>query len=385
MIRLSSGIFLSIVLFSISTASGQSSTEQLVADGMMSFSDGQYTSAKDTFEQAAYAGNAQAQTKLAEMYENGLGVPRSYVHAYAWYNHAAVSGNVLARSRRDALETRMTKSQISEAQTLARDISEGGSAVIEEGVPGSKKISVAYTFGLFSGQPFNVLEFTAFRPNATALQMVKDILSYNSIPSQSFQIVETMEVPNAAAGIQGSDRYILYNPLFMRQVAQASTTPWEAYSIMAHEIGHHLAGHTIKPGGSRPPFELEADLFSGGTLARMGASREEAIAAMMKLGSPTATASHPARDQRVAAISQGWEQARKQLGGARTTPDDTETRRMPTDDSPPQAPRNNYPSPGIARACMTPFGGCPLMSPLIQGNPCTCFTPTGGMFSGIAQ
>ena len=28
---------------------------------------------------------------------------------------------------------------------------------------------------------------------------------------------------------------------------------------VAHEIGHHLQGHTIQRGGSRPPIELEAD------------------------------------------------------------------------------------------------------------------------------
>ncbi len=376
-------IFLIVVLLwgtpSLIYAADDKISDQLVADGMLEFEGGRILSAKEKFEGAARTGNAQAQTKLAEMYETGIGVSRSYVHAYAWYNVAAANGNVLAKTRRDALEIRMSKHQLAEAQTISRGISINAYSSHANAPTGAKMITLAYTFGLFSGEPLNRLSFTAYRPSATALQMVKDILSYNSIPSQSFQVVETGDIKNAAAGIQGSERYILYNPSFMRDVADSASTRWEAYSIMAHEIGHHLAGHTIKQEGSRPPLELQADHFSGGTLARMGASLEESISAINKLGNPAATSTHPGKDERVAAITKGWNQAKELSGGSTRTSDSgavpNKKPREKQDEGSPLA---------IAGACVTPSGACNLISPTLKHTPCTCFT-FGGMFPGVAQ
>ncbi|MGV8932535.1 MAG: hypothetical protein ACOH1R_10565 [Luteimonas sp.] len=76
---------------------------------------------------------------------------------------------------------------------------------------------------------------------------------------------------------------------------------------MAHEIGHHLSGHTITEGHSRPEIELEADKFSGYVLYKMGAPLADSTQAIMAMGSPTEQPTHPARDRRGA-------QARAQMG-----------------------------------------------------------------------
>ena len=89
-------------------------------------------------------------------------------------------------------------------------------------------------------------------------------------------------VPNAAAIIvMGQDgipkRVIAYNRQFMQDVARTTgDSDWSGTSILAHEIGHHLSGHTLLPGGSKPPIELEADKFSGFVLFKMGATLPEA-------------------------------------------------------------------------------------------------------------
>ena len=116
-------------------------------------------------------------------------------------------------------------------------------------------------------------------------------------------------VPNAAALIQGRQRYILYNQYFMRSVRDMTENHWAPISILAHEIGHHLNAHTLDQSGSRPEFELEADYFSGNVLQRMGATLEDATAAMRQLGSPTGSSTHPAREDRIAAITNGWVKA----------------------------------------------------------------------------
>ena len=41
---------------------------------------------------------------------------------------------------------------------------------------------------------------------------------------------------------------LVYNPNFINEVADATGNSWGPYSVMAHEIGHHLQGHTIQPG-----------------------------------------------------------------------------------------------------------------------------------------
>lgn len=84
---------------------------------------------------------------------------------------------------------------------------------------------------------------------------------------------------------------------------------------MAHEIGHHLSGHTITSGGSRPAIELEADKFSGYVLYRMGATQTAATKAIMALVGEKGSHTHPGRAERADAIRQGWAEACRQAGG----------------------------------------------------------------------
>src|SRR5690606_36517304 len=86
-----------------------------------------------------------------------------------------------------------------------------------------------------------------------------------------------------------------------------------------HENGHHLNGHTLSSRGSNHADELEADEFSGFVLRKMGASLAGAQAAMRVLAEKQASATHPARADRLAHISKGWQQANLQLLAANKT------------------------------------------------------------------
>ena len=143
-----------------------------------------------------------------------------------------------------------------------------------------------------------------FESSAEANEAVNRIVRYTGL-EQNFQIVAA-NVPNAAAVVQGQSRLLLYNQAFMLEVKAATDPHWGAISIMAHEVGHHLQGHTIQAGGSRPSIELEADKYSGYVLRRMGATLQQARAAMERLGSETGSATHPPRSARLAAITNGW-------------------------------------------------------------------------------
>jgi hypothetical protein len=121
--------------------------------------------------------------------------------------------------------------------------------------------------------------------------------------------VRKANIPNAAAVVYQGKRYILYNPSFIAAMNKAAGTPWAAVAVLAHEIGHHLNGHTLDGKGSLPSIELEADEFSGFVLRKMGATLAEAQLAMRIIANIRATKTHPARNDRLLAIAEGWNRA----------------------------------------------------------------------------
>lgn len=120
-------------------------------------------------------------------------------------------------------------------------------------------------------------------------------------------------ISNAAAVVYGGKRYILYDKKFIAAINNATRTDWAGISILAHEIGHHLNGHTLSSAGSNPNDELEADEFSGFVLRKLGASIQEAQAAMNAMSEDYETSTHPARNRRLTAIAAGWNKADDQL------------------------------------------------------------------------
>lgn len=128
-----------------------------------------------------------------------------------------------------------------------------------------------------------------------------------------FELRATTEVQNAAAVVYGGKRYLLYNPQFVAAVNRAGRTDWAGISILAHEMGHHLNGHTLRAGGSNPADELEADEFSGFVLRKMGASLAQAQAGMAVVSDDEASPTHPGRRTRLTAIGEGWQRANQQI------------------------------------------------------------------------
>jgi hypothetical protein len=129
-------------------------------------------------------------------------------------------------------------------------------------------------------------------------------------------IISASDVPNAAAITRSGERYLLYNQEFMDAVKRKTHTYWAAISIMAHEIGHHLQGHTLDGEGSRPDKEIEADEYSGFILQKMGATLEEAQAAINTLSSEVGSSTHPSKQLRLLAIRNGWTKSLELNGAA---------------------------------------------------------------------
>ncbi|WP_223649486.1 membrane-binding protein [Hymenobacter psoromatis] len=149
-------------------------------------------------------------------------------------------------------------------------------------------------------------------PASQAAGIIREITDAVGLQPR-FELRATTQVDNAAAVVYDGRRYLLYNPQFLAAVNQAGHTDWAGISILAHEMGHHLNGHTLRGGGSQPQDELEADEFSGFVLRRLGASLAQAQAALAAVAPEAGSASHPGRAPRLAAISQGWGRANDQI------------------------------------------------------------------------
>ena len=156
----------------------------------------------------------------------------------------------------------------------------------------------------------------SFSSSSQGKQIAQQIIDAVGL-KPSFE-VQAANIENAAAVVYGGKRYVLYNPTFINNLVRTTGTEWAAISVLAHEIGHHLNGHTVSSSGSQPALELEADEFSGFVLRKMGASLTQAQAAMKTLASTRASRTHPGQYDRLASIEKGWQHADDQLAGRGT-------------------------------------------------------------------
>lgn len=160
---------------------------------------------------------------------------------------------------------------------------------------------------------------------------------YNMLESinwrENFELREQNGIDNAYATIIRNQRFIVYDNKFLENLDRYAGTKWASISVLAHEMGHHYRNHMVSGAGSTPPKELEADYFSGYVMAKLGATAGEARAAMAQIASPRATASHPAKTDRLNAISNGWNYANG--GGNQNTPNNPSPAPQPQQNPPP--------------------------------------------------
>ena len=151
------------------------------------------------------------------------------------------------------------------------------------------------------------MDLPFFDNSADAEKIVASIMNVMGLES-NFKIKEA-HVANVEAKIRHHQRYILFNPDFVNQVNRVTQNKWASIFILAHEVGHHLEGHTLLDISSRPDIELEADQFAGFVLYKMGASLKQAQLAMYYIANVEASKTHPGRADRLLSIEKGWNNA----------------------------------------------------------------------------
>jgi hypothetical protein len=173
-----------------------------------------------------------------------------------------------------------------------------------------------------------------FESSAEAERIVSEICNSVGL-SQNFDI-RGSNVENAMAVNDGNRRMILYSTLFLKKFNEDARTRWAAYSVLAHEIGHHLNNHNFgEPNpGKRKSMELEADRFSGSALRLLGASLDEAKAGIESFALEGEQVNHPSAKARREALATGWNQQQERLekmGAGIPTPDSNIPRARDTD------------------------------------------------------
>ena len=163
-----------------------------------------------------------------------------------------------------------------------------------------------------------------FNSNKSADIALSKILSVTGM-SKRFVLQECTNISNCVATSYKGIRYILYDPEFMNIIA-THTNPWSRLAILAHEVGHHVNGHSLdlivySTKSAEPPtlsesrqMELEADEYSGFVMYKLGASLKQAQEAinLMTTNDDDAYSTHPSKDKRLLAIAKGYNDAKAQ-------------------------------------------------------------------------
>lgn len=160
-------------------------------------------------------------------------------------------------------------------------------------------------------------------------EAVKRILAYSVGNQIEFVLKPCSGIDNAEAIIDEKGyRIILYDPAFLDRLNTSTNSDWPRWSILAHEIAHHLYQHLLTNANleRKRADELAADYYSGLTLCRLRASLQQAQAFIKGLADvdDEAHSSHPKNDRRLKAVEEGFEECLKQ-NTAQYTPSTTET------------------------------------------------------------
>lgn len=110
---------------------------------------------------------------------------------------------------------------------------------------------------------------------------------------------------NAFATVANGRKLLVVDVGFVKRVNRVAGTEWGAIQVIAHEVGHHIAGFS----DDRHRSELNADYWSGQACQRLGSAKEAAQKAILAIGSNADTPTHPNKRRRAEIIGQGWEDA----------------------------------------------------------------------------
>lgn len=176
---------------------------------------------------------------------------------------------------------------------------------------------------------------TLIQPNSYALLLYQKVMNVSGYQGPQIYLFASYAIENAAAAskpiyqafqphmFSHFERYIVFNPNFMKHMEFSSGSEFTALAILAHELGHHFYSHcdNVNPWlVSKHPWdkEIEADYYSGYVLAKLGATPSDLETTQRLMFSMWDTSTHPDSFKRISSIVKGW----KDGGGIGVAVDD---------------------------------------------------------------
>ena len=160
-----------------------------------------------------------------------------------------------------------------------------------------------------------------FAADKEADDALNDILAVIGA-AKNFYLIPCDKINNALALTYKGERFILYDKDFIDKINKA-TNDWSGKFILAHEVGHHINGHTRdfliaslvegQTNEKQREEELEADEFAGFIVAKLGASYSQASELMDVISSENDDkySTHPNKYKRLEAIKRGFDKVSK--------------------------------------------------------------------------
>ena len=176
-----------------------------------------------------------------------------------------------------------------------------------------------YSVATSNGMPIDIFS-TLFNPSQYAKQQFQKVLNSSDYQGilyfyASYQVQNAMAVSRAVYNNQYPyqfihyDRYVIYNPNFMKHMEFTSGNEFVTLSIFAHELGHHFYAHTDNPNQIlKHPWdkEAEADYYSGFVLAKLQATPKDLEQSQRLLFTTWSSMTHPDSYKRISSIIKGW-------------------------------------------------------------------------------
>ena len=160
------------------------------------------------------------------------------------------------------------------------------------------------------------LQSNNFTTDAEAERALTRIMNASGL-AKNFALIPCDNISNAVAVSYRGERYIIYDKKFMSLIS-SRTNDWSNLTILAHEVGHHLNGHSIdlsmakivepKSLAEKRKQELEADEFAGFIMAKLGAPLSSVLSSisLITTDDDDTFSTHPKRSRRLERLKLGY-------------------------------------------------------------------------------
>lgn len=166
------------------------------------------------------------------------------------------------------------------------------------------------------------LQSNSFTTDAEAERALTRIMNASGL-AKNFALIPCDNISNAVAVSYRGERYIIYDKKFMSLIS-SRTNDWSNLTILAHEVGHHLNGHSIdlsmakivepKSLAEKRKQELEADEFAGFIMAKLGAPLSSVLSSisLITTDDDDTYSTHPKRSRRLERLRFGFNKGNKE-------------------------------------------------------------------------